>query len=107
MENVTREKIFFGFSTKKHRPALPQGGAVGSLGTILSNISMLLDDVHALFNQIIPDEFGKGNRTVFAARAAECNHQTAFPLFDVERNQEVSRSSIFCNRVLDCSNCIT
>ena len=85
------KKIFFGFSIKKHRPALPQGGAVGSLGTILSNISMLLDDVHALFNQIIPDELRKCNRTVFAARAAKCNHQTAFPLFDVERNQEVQQ----------------
>ena len=56
-----RKKIFLVSPQKKHRPALPQVGAVGSLGTILSNISMLLDDVHALFNQIIPDEFGKGN----------------------------------------------
>ena len=52
---------------------------------------MLFHNMHALGNEVIPYQFSKCDRTVLAAGAAKCNHQTALALLNVQWNQKIQQ----------------
>lgn len=68
---------------------------------------MLFHNMHALGNEVVPYQFSKCDRTVLAAGAAKCDHQTALALLNVQRDQKSSRSLSFSSSVRDCSKDMT